>query len=372
MEILYYDVVTTRQFFAKNIVFEKNVIVDTNYESSLGGTLSSTRWEHTNTDTVKFDNYIADEGTSKYDIFIDPDNLDYRVSDKGKEILGIEGDFVLDKSFDLSKIGVQYKIETGDPFSKLYPRDGETTPSWSNEVTLKWEPAIFADDYLYRVYRKSDNALVLEDTSIYNGAIVKDLDPNTEYYWTVTARYKSFKDANEWESESGETSFITGDFTKVKEDVLSDSIVLRKGEERAFVNGVEEKLEFIPKNRDLSVPGKLNTFDELTWIPFEQFAKMLGAKYTFNAETDAISVTYGDRKLNFKLDDANYTVNSEAKTTIDGPRKLEEVICIPTHLIADAFGVNVMWERFSQTWIISKSIDSLAKVEFDKVEALYK
>lgn len=388
MDILYYDLMTTRQYSAKNIVYEDNVLFDVDNIAKLRGTLpeGSQRNGINNSDTVSvLDNYYVgtaevkkntytdqtetilhqDENVTRSDVFVDPENLDYRVSENGKKLLGIEEDsnFVLDESFDLNKIGYQGEVETGQDFKKLYPINGEVTADRKNTVTLRWNKAKFADEYVYRIYKASTDELVYENETSYSAAIVDRLDPNTEYYWTVTARYKSFKNSAEWES-SGKAYFKTGNFEKVTEDILSDSVMFRRDENRMFVNGVEKE-----------VPVGLCSPDNyaVDMVPFRETCEALGMRYSYDENEKVFTVQYNGQTAKLNLGGETYGSDGEYYYGVRrNPFFLDGCAMVDVQFFTDAFGINRYWHKDSGTLIFSKSIDSIRKVEVNDILKLYK
>lgn len=233
MDELIYDIdEKDRVYSAKNLDFTDNVLIDNDHEAELMRSLSADgkliQWHYewdaennkslyevrtiNNYDTVKLDNYSTDAARSE--IFADAENGDYRVTDAGKEKLGITGDFELDTSFNLQSIGCDWLPELGDEFRKLYPAQNTVTDS--REVNLVWEPALYADEYDWYVYDSNGNT-VKSGTTMYTNTTV-ELEPDTEYLWEVRARYTSAvakaknKCDTAWQSTGGKYSFRTSSY----------------------------------------------------------------------------------------------------------------------------------------------------------------
>lgn len=198
------DIEEYQMFSAKNLTFDRNVVFgsenETYFKQNNPITMSLQRRFYTTdkdftlktvdyTSTVTVDNYIGSE-YSEEDIFVNPATGDYRVSENGKSILNITDDeFKLDETFDMGSIGCSNDISFDDDFKMLYPIGGETTYN-GKSVTLVWESALFADEYEYTVYDKAGN-VAANGATMYTNAEVSGLLPDSEYTWTVTAKYTS-------------------------------------------------------------------------------------------------------------------------------------------------------------------------------------
>lgn len=387
MDVLYYDLMTQRQFSAKNIVYEKNVLFDVENIAKLRGTLPEGSYRNgiNNAGTISVDDnyYIGtteveknvfqdqtytilhqDENVTRKDVFVDPDNNDYRVSENGKKLLGIkeDSDFLLDESFDLNQIGYQGTVKTGEDFKKLYPINNTVTADRKNTVTLKWNKAKFADEYEYSIYKKADDTLVYRNTTTFNGAIVDRLDPNTEYYWTVKAKFKSFKNPTEWESE-GKAYFKTGNFEKVTEDILSDSIMFRRDENRMFVNGQERELPI-----GLCSPDQY----AVDMVPFKETCEAFGMSYSYDESEKVFTVKYNGVTAQLNLGGETYGSDGTLNYGVfRNPFFLDGCAMVDIQFFTNAFGINRYWHKETNTLVFSKTIDSIRKVETNDILSLY-
>lgn len=387
MDVLYYDLMTQRQTSAKNLVFEKNVMFDVDNISKLRGTLPEGSYRNgiNNSDTVSvLDNYYTGEvetvyaswldqtynvlhqteGITRQDVFVDPDNLDYRVSENGKKLLGIDDDdFVLDESFDLNSIGCQNEIKTGEAFDPIYPINGEVTADRKTTTTLKWNKAKFADEYIVKIYKKADDTLVFEDTTVDNGIMVERLDPNTEYYWTVTACFKSFKNPTQWEGNCEKAYFTTGNFEKITEDILADSIIMRWDEKRMFVNGEEQE-----------IPHGLDNPDNMAYamVPFKEVAEALGMSWSYDEQERVFNVSYKGKSVSVAHGGETYGADGTLEYNVARNPYFEgDCAMVDINFFKGAFDINWFWHEDSDTLIFSKTVDSIRKVEASDVLALY-
>ncbi len=130
-----------------------------------------------------------------YDIFVNPDDLDYRVKNSAKEQYGIS-DEVLSEDFDINSIGIQGEGKRElDPkymqFNMQYPANGDATVTQDRSV-ISWSRAYMADRYTYTVAEDPDfNKIVASEETIRTSAQLENLVPGKTYYWKVTAHNMS-------------------------------------------------------------------------------------------------------------------------------------------------------------------------------------
>lgn len=243
MEEIVTDIQTYQLFSAKNLKFKGNVIADcetdTNFKTNNPLLGEQTRRFYTTekdfkeikidfSSTVDTSGNYKDSEKSNTEIFVNPSIGDYRVSAAGKTALGIaDEEFKLDSSFDISKIGCQNPITTGDEFKLLYPKNGGTTDR-STSVELVWESALFADEYEYTVY-DPEGQVKAKGTTLDTNATVDGLTPNTSYTWEVKARYTSAiasvanSGVTEWTGVGGKYGFKTSTYEVTVENISYNS-----------------------------------------------------------------------------------------------------------------------------------------------------
>lgn len=237
------DVAAYQIFSAKNLNFNNNAVVGCGKETDFTSNGNDNpltaeqerRYYQTDTNfilkkinfssTVTAENYTSEKSDG---VFMDSEHGDYRISDAGKAALNItDSEFNLDTSFDLAKIGCRNDITLSDGFKMLYPKNGESTNT-PTSVCLVWENALFADEYEYTVY--DENGDVKESgTTMYTNVTVDGLNPDTEYSWTVHAKYASaVSNANEkggksWTSVDGRQNFKTPGYMLTAENISYDA-----------------------------------------------------------------------------------------------------------------------------------------------------
>ncbi len=125
-----------------------------------------------------------------YDIFVDPDNHDWRVTDEAREKYGIS-DEVLGEEFDMNTIGLQNGLtlpEGSDEFDLLFPTNG-LTGIQTKDVTFAWTRADGADEYTVQVATDPEfKDIVYEESLVYLATYPSQLKNSTTYYWRVTAK----------------------------------------------------------------------------------------------------------------------------------------------------------------------------------------
>lgn len=387
MDTLAEDLERDKIFTAKNIVFERNVLIDTTREYAFDATLDTNVRRHgidNSMYTSIKDNYIAKD-VDYNKIFIDHENGDYRISDEGKKLLGIpdDGKFVLDKSFDLDSIGYQGELEIGVPFDKVYPREGETTSSNTNTVTLKWNKAESADSYNYKVYKKSDDSLVVAEVSKDAGAVVKGLEPNTEYYWTVEAEYKGRKQAGTWECAQGKTSFKTGDFDAVKklskDEIINNSVIMKGGDIKTeyknltkkpiFKSGDDKSVYVFGKKQEWNMSCGVNESEVL--VPVKETAEAFGLDYSFDDTEKTATITDGTDTLMLKQDGNACWINGEQSSAIAKSWNFGHGMMMYARLLANVFDIGYYWYGKEQILVLSRDIHDYEQIDWNEIVKLY-
>jgi len=157
--------------------------------------------------TIENNTILADN----YEIFVNPDDLDYRVKKSAKAEHGIS-DVVLDEDFDMNSIGIQGegKRELDRKtmeFNMLYPHNGDATVTQDRTV-LAWSRAYMADEYTYTVAEDPEfTKIVAMDKTIRTSADLENLDMGKTYYWKVTAHNQSRQYGCDVDAPEGVWSF---------------------------------------------------------------------------------------------------------------------------------------------------------------------
>ncbi len=202
---------TYGKFNPKNLDIDNNVVVDLQNDDADGVYLNG-RLTGEFANTVKINNKVGND----YGIFENSEAQDYRIKSSAVESMGLGEDFSLKSDFDWSKIGMQNReIELGSDFKKLYPANGETSDK-SQTASIAWEQALFADEYTYTVATDPElQNVAAQGTTIYKYAEIENLEPDTKYYWNVTAKNNSKQAANSvntWSGSDGVFSFTTSKY----------------------------------------------------------------------------------------------------------------------------------------------------------------
>ena len=161
-----------------------------------------------------------------YSVFVDPENLDYRVTKEAKEKYDIP-DGVLDEDFDIDSIGIQGDYLPNYEKLKIrstYPEDKATNIE-TKTAFLAWTKASLADDYRYVVSTDPEfNNILIDETTHYNSASLEGLENNKTYYWKVYSLNDSRKYRKSVECVNGVRSFTTAEFDTLDKSVLNDRI----------------------------------------------------------------------------------------------------------------------------------------------------
>ncbi len=144
------------------------------------------------------------------DIFVAPEQLDYRVKKAAKKKYKIS-DAVLDEDFDLDRIGIAngYHLNrAGMDFIVTYPEDN--TIIERKDICLAWSRSQLADMYRYVVATDPEfKDIVAEDTTIEHAVVLDGLELGTAYYWKVIAQNTSRRYRCEVQASNGSRCFTT-------------------------------------------------------------------------------------------------------------------------------------------------------------------
>lgn len=181
-------------------VFDGNISVD-------GKTTGSMCWDDTN-----FAQIGSNPTDYTKDIFVNPDDLDYRVKSTSEAAIA-NPDLLSDANFDMDWVGVQSILElnnTTAPFKLLYPTSDEPV---GTAVELFWEDALMANRYEVTVATDAQfKNKVVDSEEVHNNIFyLSGLTAGTRYYWKVTAKNTSRDFRSEWESEVN--TFFVSDIT---------------------------------------------------------------------------------------------------------------------------------------------------------------
>ncbi len=223
-------------------------------------------------DLVKEHGTVEDNmDTNDMSIFVDPENHDWRIKSEKAAELKLDEGVITDKNFSMDKIGIQKDVwdikNPLEPFRQTYPANGDDTIS-SKDVTLHWEPALFADEYDYVLATDPElKNVVAEGTTYFEYAKVGDLEPGQSYYWKVKARNVTKQLGGEWESEGVPYLFTIVNFEEVDKNFLG---VALEAATKAFAK-VETESDSIGDYK-VGTKAKLNSLLEDARTKYQKFS----------------------------------------------------------------------------------------------------
>lgn len=204
--------------------------------------------------------------------FVDPAMQDYRIksgSPTAKQLPGL-----LDDTFDIEQIGIQYDVpltkETSS-FRQLYPENGQTAVSMNN-LQFKWEDAFGATKY--RLVIATDRELknvVYDEIAPYSVHEVDSLERNKVYYWKVYAMNTSRELNSTWESSSPVYTFSTALYEKLNTDYFDNVVNVTKEKAETIVEsnetgdykvGTKEQLNSLINRSSLIANMRLGAFSQ--------------------------------------------------------------------------------------------------------------
>ena len=182
------DVKNDQGWIPRNITATGNVAMNNTVS------VSSDNGRMTKYGNVKNNVNLAED----YSIFVDAENQDFRIKKAAKEKLGL-ADGIPDESYTNTIGLLNPRALTNTDFHQVYPENNAKL--YSDNVMLRWEQALFADEYKYELAEDSDfTDIVAEGTTINTNAEVKNLEKGKKYYWRVTAKNISRQLSGEWSS----------------------------------------------------------------------------------------------------------------------------------------------------------------------------
>ncbi len=184
-----------------------------------------------------------------YEIFVDPDNHDWRVKDEAREKYGIS-DEVLGEEFDMDIIGLQNGLtlpEGSEEFDLLFPTNG-LTGIQTKDVTFAWTRADGADEYTIQVAEDPNfENIVYEESLVYTATYPSQLQNSKTYYWRVTA--KNLSKQIGFENTSEVWSFTTAAQDELDYSLLDSKIKYAENVLKTMVEG-NEMDQYIPGTSD--------------------------------------------------------------------------------------------------------------------------
>ncbi len=242
-----------------------------------------------------FKNYYGSgeiDESINYEIFVDPDNHDWRVTDEAREKYGI-GAQVLGEEFDMDLIGLQNDLklpEGSEDFKLLYPANGQTGIQ-TKHVCFAWTRADGADEYKLEVATDPEfKNIVYEEDTVYRATYPTQLENNKTYYWRVTAKNVSKQIGF---TNRGETwSFTTAAQDELDYTLLDSKIVaayqkiekIKEGDKMdEYIPGTIDSVRVeIKKAEDFKATGK-GTQADVDAVTDELNAFLLGLDANINA-----------------------------------------------------------------------------------------
>lgn len=161
-------------------------------------------------------------------IFVDADNHDFRLTMDAVKKYNLSDKIINEENFSMDEIGIQTderELDASDSeFGLIYPANASKKIS-KEGLVLKWEPALFADEYTYTIATDKELKNVVKTDTVYDTKVsVEGLQNDTIYYWTVKARQIGKQLHGEWDTKDGVFSFKISKYDNLDKDGLKESI----------------------------------------------------------------------------------------------------------------------------------------------------
>jgi len=268
-----------------------------------------------------------------YDVFVDPERLDYRVKVSAIEEYGIDSNVLNENNWNMDWMGVQedvLKLEIPNKsFNKIYPRNGAET-IMRDQAIISWEPAEYADEYYYVLATDKDlKNVVAEGRTMDTNVKIDGLKHGQSYYWNVWAKNISRKYSNEW--VSSETPYL---FSIATYDILDKTDLnagIKKAEELLNQNIVEVSEPTLGEYKEGTITALKEQIDiaKKEYAMFGNFQYDIDNAYNriekFLADFDCFKYQgYENVKIN-SADDVNIQAESCNVTYNNGIIKVEPI-----------------------------------------------
>ncbi|MDY3927978.1 MAG: stalk domain-containing protein [Clostridia bacterium] len=192
---------------------------------------------------AEYNNTIKDNvAVDDYDIFVDPENMDYRVKMSAIEKYGISDKILNENNWDMDRMGIQEEVlkleKPTKPFYKIYPRNGAENVQ-RNDAIIAWESAQDADEYSYQVATDPEMKNIVAEGRTMNTIVkIEGLENGKSYYWNVSAKNISRKFSNEWKSSETPYLMTIATYDNIIKTELKN--VIKKAEEKCSEIEVSE------------------------------------------------------------------------------------------------------------------------------------
>lgn len=213
-----------------------------------------------------------------YDVFVDPDNRDYRVKSSAIAEYGISDKVLSEDNWDMDRMGVQDEVlqleVPSEPFYKIYPRNGAESIQ-RNDALISWEAAEYADEYYYVVATDAElTNVVAEGRTMDTTVKVEGLENGKSYYWNVWAKNISRKYNNEWISGETPYLFTVAAYDNLEKTALKSTVkearqkldTVREADEPAvgeFKQGAKVAIEAEIKSAETELKKSFNSQENL-------------------------------------------------------------------------------------------------------------
>ena len=173
-------------------------------------------------------NTIAETGVDLKDIFVDPDNHDFRIKASAMEEYNLAPEFINENNFDMELMGIDNSVldmsDKKGEFRLIYPSNGAVNIP-SNDVTIKWENAVYSDYYYYDVATDPEfKNIIKSGKTQYASVNLGKLENSKSYYWRVSAENITKEMGKMWDCTGGPYLFTITDKDKTDKSILKKTI----------------------------------------------------------------------------------------------------------------------------------------------------
>lgn len=286
---------------------------------------------------------IGDAIVLEGDIFVNPDNHDFRIKDSVMAEKNLP-DVLPHENFDMDAIGPQREIEMRKDlieFNITTPRQGEVT-KFTNYVTIGWQISDMADEYYYDIATDENfENIVFSGKTYFNGVTARELQPNTKYYLRVRAKSYMRKYGYDSYNANGAISFTTSADKYIVTDLLDAKIAILENQHLATMEEGNKAGQYVPGTKK-RIEGEIaeakavryttqENIDNHTAILQETISTLDANKNigygTFKFNKDVKWNVVGDVTTETVEDTTKLTVNAQSTVSFDQILSNDEVLC---------------------------------------------
>ena len=246
-----------------------------------------------------------------------------------------------------------YKVENIFSVSECHSNNSaKSTPSLTADILGDWREEVIyptLDNSELRIYTTTIPTpyripCLMSDAQYRDAVAVQNVGYNQPTHVDYCLGYdtKTIPVPQIYVVDEDENEVRNPDLSKKSWDLSAlyegDTVKLAVGEPKALINGAPY---YIDGSDNTTAP--YITDADRTMVPMRFIAEAFGAYVTWDGETKTVTINGTNAEIKMSIDNLNYTVNGEAKTTDAAPEIKNDRTFVPIRMAAEALGMKVDW-----------------------------